>query len=134
MQKSKGFMQHGTTSIYDHSVSVAVASIMLARAIGLCVDERALVRGALLHDYFLYDWHNRQTSKPKHATKHGSYAPENAQQDFELGPVECDMIAKHMFPLSAALPRYRETWVLCVVDKWVSLRETALGAMGRLAG
>ena len=36
------------------------------------------------------------------------------------------MIKKHMFPLNPALPRFKETAVLCLADKYCALRETVL--------
>mgnify|MGYP000528131348 CR=1 FL=1 len=57
MQSSRNFYQHGSISVYEHSVSVACVSLALSRALLIDSNERSLVRGALLHDYFLYDWH-----------------------------------------------------------------------------
>ena len=53
----KNAIQHGLTTVYEHSVGVAGASLKLAEFFHLKVNEKALIRGALLHDYFLYDWH-----------------------------------------------------------------------------
>jgi len=133
MACERGFLQHGNTSVFEHSVRVTVACLVVAEALRLAVDERALVRGALLHDYFLYDWHDRSTSRPHHATRHGAYALENAERDFELGVVERDMIASHMFPL-APMPRHRESWVLTLADKGVSAGETIAGLVRRVRG
>lgn len=36
------------------------------------------------------------------------------------------MIKKHMFPLNPAPPRFKETAVLCLADKYCALRETVL--------
>lgn len=58
MQLEKQFIQHGSVSVYAHSVAVAVMCVRLAMLLPFAVDLRALVRGALLHDYFLYDWHD----------------------------------------------------------------------------
>ena len=131
MERSAGFIQHGTVSVAEHSIAVARACVRLSRALRIKIDERALVRGALLHDYFLYDWHDQSSSRPHHATRHGSYALENAERDFELGAVERDMIEHHMFPL-APPPRTREGWLLTAADKYVSLAETAKGLVRRL--
>ena len=49
-------IQHGKVSVYAHCVSVADTACVLAETLHLRVNERALIRGALLHDYFLYDW------------------------------------------------------------------------------
>ena len=57
MDMEKRFFQHGTVTVYDHSVGVALMCLQLAALLRLRTDTRSLVRGALLHDYFLYDWH-----------------------------------------------------------------------------
>ena len=51
----KNAIQHGLTTVYEHSVGVAGASLKLAEFFHLKVNEKALIRGALLHDYFLYE-------------------------------------------------------------------------------
>ena len=85
--------------------------------------EEALSRGALLHDYFLYDWHVRDPLRKKHAFFHPSAALENARRVFELSEVECDIIRKHMFPLTPVPPRYREGWLVVLADKVCSVYE-----------
>lgn len=57
MQKEKGYIQHGRFSVYAHSFLVASLCVYIAEKLRLKLDTRSLVRGALLHDYFLYDWH-----------------------------------------------------------------------------
>ena len=52
MQLERGFYQHGSVSVYDHSFAVAVMCVRLSRFLRIRTDLRALVRGALLHDYF----------------------------------------------------------------------------------
>lgn len=47
-----GFVQHGRTSVYRHSVRVAWTSLRLARFLGWRIDAAALVRAALLHRLF----------------------------------------------------------------------------------
>lgn len=60
--ESHRYMQHGDTSVFRHSVSVAYFSYYLALKMNAPVDIHSLVRGALLHDYFLYDWHEKDAS------------------------------------------------------------------------
>ena len=55
--EEKEAMQHGSTTIYRHSVHVAYVSLFLMEKWQFPMDEASLVKGALLHDYFLYDWH-----------------------------------------------------------------------------
>lgn len=82
------------------------------------------VRGALLHDYFLYDWHQPHKEYGLHGFTHPSTALRNAVQDFDLNAVERNIIARHMFPLVPIPPRYRESVIVCLADKFCSLNET----------
>ena len=122
MEKTKSFTQHGGTSVYEHCLNVACESLMLARRVKQSVDERAMVRGALLHDYFLYDWH--QPGHGLHGFRHPAIALKNAARDFQLGDIERDVILRHMFPLNLAPPRYRESLIVCLADKICAARET----------
>jgi uncharacterized protein len=80
------------------------------------------VRGALLHDYFLYDWHDHAPDR-WHGFTHPRRALENASRDFALNGIERDLIAHHMFPFVPAPPRHREGWVVTLADKYCTLRE-----------
>lgn len=124
MQKQKSFIQHGNVSVYEHSVFVAIWSLRVAIKLNLRVNERALVRGALLHDYFLYDWHEKNGNHKLHGFRHAKRALKNASEDFSLCKIEKDIIVKHMFPLNLALPKYKESVVVWVADKWCALCET----------
>lgn len=118
-------VQHGQVSTWEHCVRVAHASLAMARALRLRVSERELVRSALLHDYFLYDWH--EPGHVGHATQHPVFALRNAHEDFDLSPLEENVIASHMWPLPPTrVPRSREAVLVCVADKWCSLAETLL--------
>ena len=74
----KSYIQHGSTSVYEHSVKVAYTSLYFARRFRLNIDEKSLIRGALLHDYFLYDWHEKDKSHRLHGFYHPSTALRNA--------------------------------------------------------
>lgn len=124
MQSEKLFMQHGAVSCYDHSVAVAYTSLKLAASWRIKVDRRSLVRGALLHDYFLYDWHDADPSHRLHGFRHAKKALQNARVDFALNAKEEDIIVKHMFPLNLSLPRYRESVLVILADKWCAVAET----------
>ena len=130
MAREKRFMQHGDISCYRHSLRVASRSVRLARWLRLKADMRALVRGALLHDYFLYDWHEKDASHKWHGFHHPAAAQKNASADFGLSPRERDVIAKHMFPLTLRPPRFRESWIVCLADKWCALEETLAVRLG----
>ena len=97
-----------------------------ARRFRLNIDEKSLIRGALLHDYFLYEWHEKDKSHRLHGFYHPSTALRNAKEDFDLNPIEENMIARHMFPLTPIPPRYKEAWILCLADKYCATVETLL--------
>lgn len=122
--ENKEFIQHGTTTLYQHCVSVAYRSIVIASKFNLNIDMRSLVRGALLHDYYLYDWHNKTVRVKLHGFHHPRIACENANRDFQLNAVEQDIIRRHMFPLTPMPPKYKEGWIICAADKACSLQET----------
>ena len=117
-------MQHGSTSVYEHSVNVAYKSLLLAENFRLPIDKQSLVRGALLHDYFLYDWHENDASHRLHGFRHPGTALRNATRDYALNQREKNTIARHMFPLTPIPPRCREAWLVCLADKWCAMEET----------
>lgn len=113
------YVQHGNTSVLLHSIAVAYYSYYLSWYFHLNFRERELVRGALLHDYFLYDWHNSGEGHTFHAFTHARDAFVNAQKEFELSRIEREVIKKHMFPLTPVPPLCREGLMVCLVDKAV---------------
>lgn len=130
-QLMEGFIQHGSVSTYAHCARVARTAFSwacaLTRVTHVRINEKDLIAGALLHDFYLYDWHDRKTSKPNHATKHPLYALENAQQCFLLSPAACNIIESHMWPLPLTrVPKSIEATLVCAADKWCCLGETLL--------
>lgn len=125
MNKSRTFYQHGKINIYVHSLRVAYICYYWVKKYHLHVDEKALIRGALLHDYFLYDWHDKEHEhKRPHGFFHPSAALCNAKQDFVLTRKEENIIQRHMFPLTLIPPGCKEAWLVCMADKVCSTRET----------
>ena len=124
----KNFTQHGTTTVFEHCVSVAKFSLLMAyyleRTMKIKVDRDSLVRAALLHDYFLYDWHDKTIPGHNiHGFTHPRTAMLNADRDFGLNAVEKDIISKHMFPLTFMPPRYRES-VLVTAGIFLNITQT----------
>ena len=126
MQALRTFIQHGAVTRYEHCLSVSYIALELADKLRANVDRRSMVRGALLHDFFMYDWHDPGNLRLMHGFTHAKEALQNAQKEFELNDIERDVIKKHMFPLNPAPPRFKETAVLCLADKYCALRETVL--------
>lgn len=126
MQSTKKLTQHGYTSVFAHSVAVAAYSVMLADRLGVRVNKKSLIRGAALHDYFLYDWHKTSDiGDGLHGFMHPFTASKNAVRHFRLNKREVDIIRKHMWPLTLTkFPIYTESWLVCIVDKYLSVLET----------
>lgn len=128
-REEKRFPHHGSVSCYLHSVRVADRAVRIAivlrRYFGFKTDMRTLVRGALLHDYYLYDWHVPDAEKPHnlHGFRHARKAVENAKTEFALTPREKSAILTHMFPLTPLFPSCREGWIICLADKICSTEE-----------
>ena len=101
-------------SCYDHSVFVAYVSFRLARRLGL--DYRAAARAGLLHDLTLRDWSETDVGRLRRLVVHPRVAAENAER-FGISELERDIITKHMWPLTPALPRHRESFVVSFADK-----------------
>lgn len=128
--QTKEYIQHGNVSVYRHSINVAYYSLCIAMILGMTQHKKDLVRGALLHDYFLYDWHESDPSHRLHGFRHPGWALRNAQQNFDMSPIEQNIIKRHMFPLTPVPPRYKEAVLVCIVDKICSVGET-MRLMGR---
>ncbi len=115
-QSLQRYIHHGTTTCYHHTLEVAWLSYRLAVALKL--DRVAATRGALLHDFFMYDW---RTGGPRlHGFRHPRIALNNASKHFVLGSKEKDSILRHMWPLTPVPPRYPESWIVMTADKIVS--------------
>ena len=126
---TRSYIQHGSVTVYDHVCAVARTSLAMADAlahVGIRVDRHSLLRGALLHDYFLYDWHDKDPSHRLHGFRHPFFALARAEEDFDLTPRERNIIVRHMFPLVPIPPTCREAWIACIADKVCALRETVL--------
>lgn len=125
-RSTKKHIQHGNMTVNNHCMNVAKYSLAISRKLRIRCSERELIRGALLHDYFLYDWHS-----PEHVPiykLHGLFHPEkayrNAAKEYRLTPREADIIKKHMWPLTVVPPMCREAWIVTAADKWCSMLET----------
>jgi uncharacterized protein len=88
------------------------------------MDSASVARGALLHDFFLYD--RRAGNNPRHMNRHAKVALANARARFALNPVEQDIILSHMWPIGRPFYSYKESLLVSLVDKVVSTREVAI--------
>lgn len=119
----KEHIQHMKTSRYEHCYQVAFYTYVLCKRLGL--DYISATRGAMLHDFYFYDWRNKgvEGQKKFHAYRHPRIALNNAQENFELNEVEKDVILKHMWPLTWRFPKFSESYIVTLVDKYCATKE-----------
>jgi len=120
-------IHHHEHSIYEHSLHIAWLSYKIGKYINnyVKINIPDLTRGALLHDFFLYNWRTEKPASGKlHAFEHPKEALNNSIKYFSpISDIEKDIILKHMWPLGIIPPSYIETFIVLVVDKIVASKE-----------
>ena len=125
VQEMKNFVQHGEVSTYEHCENVAKMSYDLDKTFSLKSNLNTLLKGAMLHDFYLYDWHKGDGSKELHGYVHADKAEANAKKYFHVDEDTAKVIHSHMWPLNLTrLPASKEAWIVCIADKCCSLHET----------
>lgn len=129
VQKLSEFVQHMHSTRLDHSISVSYNSYKLAKR--WKGDARATARAGLLHDLFYYDWRTTKFDEGSHAYMHPRIAVQNAEKLTELSDLERDIIVKHMWGATIAPPRYKEGYIVTMVDKYCAIQEATSPLMKR---
>ena len=117
-------IKHHDESVFEHSVKVAFYAYQMAYKHNL--DWKSTIRGALLHDFFLYKFKKCFslriiTDSIKHAIFHPIIAFDNASKYFNLNEKEENIIKGHMFPFG--VPKSKEAWIVSCVDKYIAVFE-----------
>lgn len=122
-QLMKKYYAHKNISCYEHSIRVCYSSLLFIEKYNIKCNIKSLIKGILLHDYYLYDWHK---NKPFtfHGLKHNYIALKNADKDFGLNKKERNIIYSHMFPLTFwTIPHSKEAWILIIFDKIEAIKD-----------
>lgn len=122
-QKRKNYLHHGNISVYQHSLKVSKLSYFLAKK--LKCDYKSAAIGGLLHDFYTNPWKENKIKKnffKKHGFIHAYEAKMNSKKYFpELMNKNIEnIIERHMFPLNKIPPKYKEAWIVSMIDKYVS--------------
>lgn len=126
VQSMKQFTQHGNVNTYEHCVNVAIMSYIIAKYVNWDVDMDTLLTGAILHDFYLYDWHDgRKRQEGLHCFSHPRVALCNASRYFLLTKKEKNIIRSHMFPATIFHPpTSKEALIVVMADKICATKET----------
>ena len=121
VNRMREYKQHFEISCFEHSLNVSYLTYKWCKKLNL--DYKSAARGALLHDLFLYDWRVKSDRKGLHAFTHPKAALENAKKITKLNSRERDLIVNHMWPVTPSLPKYKETYIVTIMDKYSAVIE-----------
>lgn len=112
------YVQHGTTSHLQHCLSVVLSAVPMAEKLHHRVNYENLIVGALLHDFYLYDWHTHRMRACCIGFAHPHIACRNAAMRFHVNAEVQHIITTHMWPLTLRfVPRSREAVLVCMADQ-----------------
>ena len=134
VKQMHNYIQHGEISCYTHCYYVAYYTYLICKKLKL--DYKSAVRGAMLHDLFLYDWHTTSPAdineKGVHAWAHPRIALKNASKIFNLNDTEIDIIRNHMWPVTLKFPKTKEAFIVSCMDKYSATAETFMNCRNRI--
>ena len=121
-QKLKNYTHHYSNTRYQHCLNVAWYTYIWCRRANL--NYRSAARGAMLHDFYLYDQHKDEQPIPgRHSDIHPQFALANAEKYFDVDPIMRDCIMNHMFPTSLPVPQTKEGLIVTLADKYCASLE-----------
>jgi uncharacterized protein len=119
VEKLSQYEHHRGKTRLEHVKEVAYLSFLWSKRLHL--DDEAIIRGALLHDLFYYDW--LREGPRFHGFRHHNIAFKNACKITHISKKEGDIIKKHMWPLTIVPPRYVESFIVSQVDTFCSTKD-----------
>ena len=128
--KTKQIVHHGSTR-YSHCVKVSYLSYKVSKILG--ADKNSVVKAGMLHDFFLQRDDKNIKTEAKMFVNHPKIAKENAIKFFNVNEKEQNIIESHMFPFSYVKPKYKESWIVSICDKFVALFEGVSSAKAQLS-
>ena len=121
--KMKEITMHRGSNCYFHSFKVAKLAVKraLRHKKG---DLEVILIGAILHDYYLYDWRVDRSKMRHHMSSHPYTAAENAERDFGIHEPIKKVIQSHMWPVNFKdFPKTKEARIISNADKAIYLKE-----------
>ena len=124
IQYLKLYKHHYAYTRLEHCLSVSYYTYVICKFLHL--DYKSAARAALLHDLFFYDCEDKISRPKNHIKNHPKIALENANKLFNLNKKEQDIILKHMWPLTFSPPKYLESFIVTIVDKYCAFKEWSM--------
>ena len=121
--RMKEISMHRGSNCYIHSFKVA--KLAIKRALRHKKGNLyTILIGAILHDYYLYDWRVDTSKMRHHLSKHPYIAAENAERDFGIYTPIKEAIQSHMWPVNLKdFPKTKEARIISNADKTIYLKE-----------
>lgn len=128
VKEMQDYIAHGHISVFHHSLTVAETAFWLDKRLHLKANDEELMKCAMLHDFYLYDWHKAKIKGnlfQLHGFTHPETACQNAIKYFDINKKTQQAIKSHMWPLNLKeYPKSKEAWILCLADKICATEET----------
>ena len=125
--KMKDYVQHKDVTTYEHCFHVADIATKIDSKFNLNSNLDVLHMSCVLHDFYLYDWHDDTLiKKPSkwHGFSHPKKAMDNADYYFDVSDDVKNAIKSHMWPLTIwSIPKSKEAWIVCLADKIATVTE-----------
>ena len=107
--------------MYDHCYRVSFDCFYVAKLLHWRSLKSVAIAG-ILHDFYDKPWQDDGPKKKffeKHGFVHAKEALDNSRKYFGkyLNRKIENSILRHMFPLNKVPPRYKEGWLIVIVDK-----------------
>jgi len=113
---------HKYESRQKHLLNVAYYALKFSRR-SKKLDRRAIVRSALLHDFYPYQRFKKYTGYREHVKRHPQEALEHSMKLFELSDKERSIISCHMWPWAPEKPSCKEALPVILADNFAAIME-----------
>lgn len=137
MQKSYGQTHHRWSTVGEHTIRVAVTSVMICYALNklnIKVNIPAVVVGSLCHDLGILGRSEKYSSARECSREHPKDSVAVARELVgELPDKAEDIIERHMWPIGQSeAPNSLEGVVVSVADKYSAVKDVIKGGEAKL--
>lgn len=127
-RKAKHVQHHIEYTVAVHSMEVAMYALLIARSLKRHnllhkLDERDLVRAALLHDIGMTEDAVHDSPSYKKAFSHPREGLRIARDEYKLNKLQLNAIQRHMWPIGIIPPTHVIGWILTAADNMSSFNE-----------